>query len=39
MSLETDPIPENAAYLRTKAEKLGHLLTLPRTGTDGPKRP
>jgi len=37
VGLETEPRPENEAYLRTKAEKLGHLLSLPRTGTDGPK--
>jgi len=34
--LETDPTPENIGYLRTKREKLGHLLTLePRPG-EGP---
>ena len=27
--LETEPTPENMGYLRTKAEKLGHLLDLP----------
>ena len=36
VGLETEPHAENEAYLRTKAEKLGHLLTLPRTGTGGP---
>ena len=38
VALETEPGPDNEAYLRTKAEKLGHLLTLPRTGTDGPAK-
>jgi 3,4-dihydroxy 2-butanone 4-phosphate synthase/GTP cyclohydrolase II len=38
VGLETEPGPDNEAYLRTKAEKLGHLLTLPRTGTDGPTK-
>ena len=27
--LETEPTAENVDYLRTKAEKLGHLLDLP----------
>lgn len=27
--LETEPTPENVGYLRTKAEKLGHILDLP----------
>jgi 3,4-dihydroxy 2-butanone 4-phosphate synthase/GTP cyclohydrolase II len=28
--LETEPTAANEAYLRTKAEKLGHLISLPR---------
>ena len=33
--LEMPPTAENEAYLRTKAEKLGHLLQMPRRGTGG----
>lgn len=34
VALETEPTQENVAYLRAKAEKLGHDLRL--TGTNGP---
>jgi 3,4-dihydroxy 2-butanone 4-phosphate synthase / GTP cyclohydrolase II len=27
--LETEPTPHNIGYLRTKVEKLGHLLDVP----------
>jgi 3,4-dihydroxy 2-butanone 4-phosphate synthase/GTP cyclohydrolase II len=30
--LQTEPTPENSAYLRTKAEKLGHLLEIEPEG-------
>jgi 3,4-dihydroxy 2-butanone 4-phosphate synthase/GTP cyclohydrolase II len=30
VALETEPTSSNEAYLRTKADKLGHLLSLPR---------
>jgi 3,4-dihydroxy 2-butanone 4-phosphate synthase/GTP cyclohydrolase II len=30
LSIETEPHGENEAYLRTKSEKLGHLLSLPQ---------
>jgi 3,4-dihydroxy 2-butanone 4-phosphate synthase/GTP cyclohydrolase II len=33
LPLQTDPTPQNVGYLRTKREKLGHLLDLP--GADG----
>jgi 3,4-dihydroxy 2-butanone 4-phosphate synthase/GTP cyclohydrolase II len=29
LPLQTDPTPQNVGYLRTKREKLGHLLDLP----------
>ncbi len=32
MSLETSPTPENIEYLRTKRERLGHLLNLGEAG-------
>jgi 3,4-dihydroxy 2-butanone 4-phosphate synthase / GTP cyclohydrolase II len=34
LPLQTDPTPQNLGYLRTKREKLGHLLDLPEA--DGP---
>jgi hypothetical protein len=35
VALETAPQPANEAYLRAKAVKLGHLLSLPpREGRD-----
>ena len=30
--LQTEPTPQNIGYLRTKAEKLGHLLEVPEAG-------
>ncbi len=38
VSLEMEPNESNAAYLRTKAEKMGHLLSMsekPKTGSEG----
>lgn len=32
--LETVPTPENIAYLRTKQERMGHILDLDGTGSD-----
>jgi 3,4-dihydroxy 2-butanone 4-phosphate synthase/GTP cyclohydrolase II len=34
--LETSPTPQNIGYLRTKREKLGHLLSLDTTAEDAP---
>lgn len=31
--LLTEPTPQNVGYLRTKAEKLGHLLDIPEAGS------
>src|SRR6266542_3446758 len=36
--LETSPNPENLAYLRTKQERMGHLLDLPPAGREAPHR-
>jgi 3,4-dihydroxy 2-butanone 4-phosphate synthase/GTP cyclohydrolase II len=30
--LQTEPTPHNAGYLRTKAEKLGHMIEVPGSG-------
>jgi len=35
VALETEPTLANAEYLRTKADKMGHLLTLPKTDGTG----
>ena len=29
LPLQTDPTPENIEYLRTKQDKMGHLLDVP----------
>jgi 3,4-dihydroxy 2-butanone 4-phosphate synthase/GTP cyclohydrolase II len=34
--LETRPTPQNIGYLRTKREKLGHMLSFETTGEDMP---
>jgi len=36
--LRIDPTPENIGYLRTKQEKLGHLLDVPESGSDAEAR-
>jgi hypothetical protein len=33
--LQTRPNPENLRYLRTKRERMGHLLELPEDGGSG----
>ncbi len=35
LPLQIDPTPENIGYLRTKQEKMGHLLDVPDAATDG----
>ncbi len=36
--IETTVYPSNEAYLRTKVDKMGHLLSLPKAdGTRGPR--
>jgi len=36
--LRIDPTPENIGYLRTKQEKLGHLLDVPKSESDAEAR-
>jgi 3,4-dihydroxy 2-butanone 4-phosphate synthase/GTP cyclohydrolase II len=39
VSLETEPTTSNEGYLRTKAQKLGHLLSLPVAPSSSTPRP
>jgi 3,4-dihydroxy 2-butanone 4-phosphate synthase/GTP cyclohydrolase II len=39
VALETEPSPSNEGYLRTKASKLGHLLSLPVAPPTSTPRP
>jgi 3,4-dihydroxy 2-butanone 4-phosphate synthase/GTP cyclohydrolase II len=38
LPLQVEPTPENIGYLRTKREKLGHLLDVPEAGPDAEAR-
>jgi 3,4-dihydroxy 2-butanone 4-phosphate synthase/GTP cyclohydrolase II len=38
LPLQIDPTPENIGYLRTKQEKLGHLLDVPEAEPDAEAR-
>jgi 3,4-dihydroxy 2-butanone 4-phosphate synthase/GTP cyclohydrolase II len=38
LALQIDPTPENIGYLRTKQEKMGHLLDMPAAESDAEVR-